>query len=134
MWPMPGFRFWAAAILFSWIMTDFAVAKTATEMSADSGIEGVILVGPTRGGPSRPGVSDSRPLASTAFVVSKDDQVAASFTTDEQGKFHVSLAPGHYVVTAREGIGKLGSYGPFEVDLVAGQIKKVRWMCDTGMR
>ena len=132
---MLDLRLWAAAILLTSLTSDLAVAKTATAMNADAGIEGVIRVGPTRGGPSRPGVSDSRPLTNTAFIVSKDDHVAASFTTDDQGKFHVSLAPGHYVVSARdERSGKLGSYGPFEVDLVAGQIKKVQWMCDTGMR
>jgi hypothetical protein len=131
---MLDLRFLAAAFLLTWMTTDFTVTKTATEMNAGAGIEGVILAGPTRGGPSRPGESDSRPLARTAFVVSKDDHVAASFTTDEHGKFHVSLPPGHYIVATQERIGKLGSYGPFEVDLVAGQIKKVQWMCDTGMR
>jgi hypothetical protein len=130
---MPDLRFVAAAVLFS-CSAQFAVAKTATEMNADAGIEGVIRVGPTRGGPSRPGVSDSRPLTKTTFIVTKDDRVAGSFTTDDEGKFHVSLPPGHYVVATRERAGKLGSYGPFEVDLVAGQIKKVQWMCDTGMR
>ncbi|MEY2584317.1 MAG: hypothetical protein QOD80_343 [Verrucomicrobiota bacterium] len=132
MCPMPDLRFWAAAFLL--MTTQFAFAKTATEMNADAGIEGVIMAGPTRGGPSRPGMSDTRPLAKTAFVVNKDDREVASFTTDDHGKFHVSLAPGHYVVATRERIGKLGNYGPFEVDLVAGQIKKVQWMCDTGMR
>src|SRR4051794_31307505 len=87
------FTFWAAVILFT-MATHFAVAKSASQMNADAGIEGVILAGPTRGGPSRPGVSDSRPLAKTAFVVTKDDREVASFTTDDHGKFHVSLAPG----------------------------------------
>lgn len=130
---MPDLRFVAAAVLFSY-MAQFAAANPATAMSGDAGIEGVIRVGPTRGGPSRPGVSDSRPLTKTTFIVTKDDRVAGSFTTDDEGKFHVSLPPGHYVIATHERAGKLGSYGPFEVDLVAGQIKKVQWMCDTGMR
>ena len=86
------FTFWAAAIFFALMATHFAVAKSATQMNADAGIEGVILAGPTRGGPSRPGVSDSRPLSKTAFVVTKDDREVASFTTDDHGKFHLSLA------------------------------------------
>jgi hypothetical protein len=112
----------------------FAVPNTAAGMSADAGIEGVIRIGPTRGGPSRPGVSDSRPLSKTTFIVTKEERIVGSFTTDDEGKFHVSLPPGHYAVASRERAGKLGSYGPFEVDVVAGEIKKVQWMCDTGMR
>ena len=29
---------------------------------------------------------------------------------------------------------RVGFYGPFEVDIAAGQIKKVQWNCDTGMQ
>jgi hypothetical protein len=28
----------------------------------------------------------------------------------------------------------VGFYGPFEVEIAAGQIKKVQWNCDTGMQ
>lgn len=31
-------------------------------------------------------------------------------------------------------IGHVGHYGPFEVDVTAGQMKKVQWKCDTGMQ
>jgi hypothetical protein len=108
--------------------------QTAGAMNSETGIEGVILVSPIHGGPARQGVADSRPLANTVFVVKGDRGVAGSFTTDQHGKFQVSLPAGHYVVAPRDPHGKIGSYGPFEVDLVPGQIQKVQWMCDTGMR
>ena len=28
----------------------------------------------------------------------------------------------------------VGRYGPFEADVTAGQMTKVEWRCDTGMR
>lgn len=106
----------------------------ATDPEPGTGLEGMIFVGPIRGGPSRVGVSDSAPLANTGFVVMKGSDVVTSFTTDDQGRFRVSLPAGHYTVSIKEQKGKVGRYGPFEVDVAAGETKKVQWNCDTGMR
>ena len=94
----------------------------------------MISVSAVHGGPSRAGVPDSRPLANTAFVVKKGNNTITSFTTDDQGCFRISLAAGHYTISRKDWEGRVGSYGPFEVDVAAGQIKKVQWNCDTGMR
>jgi hypothetical protein len=104
--------------------------------AADSatGLEGVITVGPLYGGPSRIGVSDSRPLANTALIAENQKGTVVSFSTDDQGRFHLSLEPGHYTVSLREKRGGIGRYGPFEADVTAGQMTKVEWRCDTGMR
>ena len=99
-----------------------------------TGIEGVITVGPTHGGPTRVGVPDSKPLANRTFVVENEKGAVASFATDDQGRFRISLAPGHYTVSPKEKRPKIGRYGPFDVDVVAGQMKKVAWYCDSGMR
>src|SRR6267143_192366 len=61
-----------------------------------TGLEGVITVSPIRGGPSRADIPDSGPLANVAFVVENEKGVVGSFTTDDQGQFRISLAPGHY--------------------------------------
>ena len=97
-------------------------------------LEGVISVGPTRGGPSRIGVPDAAPLANTGFVVKNGSDVVTSFTTDDQGRFRISLPAGHYTVSIKERKGKIGRYGPFEIDVAAGQVTKVQWNCDSGMR
>ena len=100
----------------------------------ETGIEGVILIGPTHPGPVRPGITSTAPLANAAFVVSNETGTIAEFTTDGQGRFKVSLAPGHYTVTRKEQQRGIGRSGPFDVDVVAGQMAKVEWRCDTGMR
>ena len=102
--------------------------------TAETGIEGVITVGPTHGGPVRPGMISSRPLANTTFVVGNENGAVAEFTTDYKGHFKISLAPGHYTVTKKERQNRVGRYGPFDVDVVTGQMTKVEWQCDTGMR
>ena len=82
----------------------------------------------------REGVPDSRPLANTTFDVKKGDQTVASFTTDDQGRFRISLPPGHYSISKKDWKVRVGFFGPFEVDIAAGQIMKVQWNCDTGMQ
>ena len=102
--------------------------------AAGTGLEGVIVIAPAHPGPSREGVSDTAPLAHTAFIVQKADATIASFTTDEKGVFRVSLPPGHYTVSQKGPAAKIGHYGPFEVDVAEGHYTKVNWTCDTGMR
>jgi hypothetical protein len=111
-----------------------AQSPSPQKRDPETGVEGVILVGPIHGGPSRQGVPDSRPLASTEFLVAKENSTVTSFHTDDQGRFQVSLLPGHYTISRKDWAAKLGSYGPFEVDVVAGQMKRVQWNCDTGIR
>jgi Prealbumin-like fold domain len=103
--------------------------------NSETGIEGTIALSPTHPGPIREGVPSSAPLANIDFVVTQDDRTVASFQTDEKGYFRVSLPPGHYVVATKEKkSGKVGRRGPFEVDVTSGQMTKVEWHCDTGMR
>ena len=114
----------------------FCYAQTSpTPMpQLETGIEGIITISPAHGGPIRVGEQSSRPLANTPFVVSNESGRVAEFTTDDQGKFKVLIAPGRYTV-AREGPQKgIGRFGPFDVDVAAGQITKVQWQCDSGMR
>ena len=94
----------------------------------------MITISPIHGGPVRPGIPSSKPLANATFVVFNATGPVAEFTTDDQGWFKIALAPGHYTV-ARKGQQKgVGRYGPFEVDVATSQVTKVEWHCDSGMR
>jgi hypothetical protein len=99
-----------------------------------SGIEGVITISPIKAGPVRADAPISRPLANAAFAVEGQKGEIASFTTDNEGRFRVSLAPGHYKVSLKGRTSSIGRYGPFEVEVVAGKMTKVQWECDSGMR
>jgi hypothetical protein len=101
---------------------------------AETGLEGIITISPSHGGPAIIGVPNSKPYANAEFIVKKGDDVVASFKTDEQGQFRLRLTPGHYEVSMKESGRKFGRRGPFEVDIVAGQVKRVEWTCDSGMR
>lgn len=111
-----------------------AETQSTSKTESETGLEGVILVGPIQGGPTKQGVPDSRPLANTEFLVVKENSAVASFKTDDQGRFRISLPSGHYTVSRKDWKATVGSYGPFEVDVAAGRIKTVQWNCDTGIR
>jgi hypothetical protein len=104
-----------------------------TQSGSETGIEGVITIDPTRPGPVRAD-DPSSPLAKTAFMVESQKGEITSFTTDDQGRFRMSLAPGHYKVSLKGKTSGVGHYGPFEVDVVAGKMTKVQWRCDSGIR
>ena len=112
----------------------FAQSPSSPKQDPETGIAGVISVSPVHGGPSRQGVPDSRPLANTEFIVTKENSTVTSFQTDDQGRFQISLLPGHYTISRKNWAAAIGHYGPFEVDVAAGQMKRVQWSCDTGIR
>ncbi len=118
------------------LFSRFVLAETPATPKTEpgTGLEGVISVGPIHGGPSRRGEPDSKPLANTEFVVLKKNSTVASFKTDNQGRFRISLPSGHYTISRKDYKAKIGGYGPFEVDVATGQIKTVQWSCDSGMR
>jgi hypothetical protein len=105
-----------------------------TPSGVETGIEGLITISPSQPGPIRDDTPGSRPLANAAFVVESQKGQVASFTTDDQGHFRISLSPGHYKVSIKGKKGGIGHFGPFEVDVVPGKIANVQWECDSGIR
>jgi|SRR5882724_2042176 len=117
------------------LLTMSAVFSAAqTPSGVETGIEGLITISPTQPGPIGADSPGSKPLANTAFVVENQNGEVASFTTDDQGRFRISVPPGHYRVSIKGKRSGIGRYGPFEVDVAPGKITKVQWECDSGIR
>jgi hypothetical protein len=120
-------------LVFLVMVASFSFGQT--QSGTGTGIEGVITFGPVQPGPISADAPSSQPLANTTFVVENEKKAeVASFTTDEQGRFRVALAPGHYTVSKKGIKGGVGRFGPFDVDVRADQMTKVTWDCDTGIR
>jgi len=102
--------------------------------SSATGIEGVVTISPTHGGPIKEGEPESMPLPNTAFEVKKGDLTVATFETDGEGRFKVSLPPGQYAVTKANLRHAIGHFGPFPVEVTSAKMTTVHWNCDSGMR
>ena len=120
-----------AAMLIT-LVSMTAVAGIASPNA--SGIEGTIVVSPSRPGPIMKGEGPSvAPVSNSQFVVKAGDAIVKTFTTNGDGHFQVALPPGHYVIV-REGAALSVGRWRFEADVVAGQMTKVNWTADSGMR
>jgi hypothetical protein len=109
-----------------------AVAETPPP--GTSGIEGTIVVSPTRPGPIRKeGGPTVAPVRNAQFAIKAGDATVKTFTTDGEGRFQVALPPGHYVIVREGAPPQIGRWR-FEADVVAGQVTKVNWTADSGMR
>jgi hypothetical protein len=73
-------------------------------------------------------------VANTSFAVEKNDGEVTSFITDGQGRFRVSLPPGHYKISLKGRTSGIGRFGPFEADVAPGNMTNVQWECDSGIR
>jgi protocatechuate 3,4-dioxygenase beta subunit len=91
------------------------------------------MVSPSRPGPIHKDGPSAAPAADLKFAVKKEDATVASFTTDAEGRFRVSLPPGHYTVLRDDPGARIGHW-QFEVEVVSGSIAKVKWTGDSGMR
>lgn len=118
--------------------TIFRVSRPAT-----TGIEGQILQGPNCpvGGidcgqpPTRPVRGQVRiETASASRDSGGAGQLVAVVSTDEQGRFSASLAPGHYLVTAVKNEPGFPYAKPALVEVQAGVVSHVDVILDTGIR
>ena len=108
-------------------------AMAETPPPATSGIEGTVLVSPSRPGPITKDGPRSAPVRNVQYVVKAGDATVKTFTTDGEGRFQVALPPGHYVIV-RDGAPPRIGHWRFEADVVAGAMTKVNWTADSGMR
>jgi hypothetical protein len=113
-----------------------ALAACRTLGAAEGVLEGIVLKGPLCPGPVRIGhPCPDRPFSALFHVLDPDGKEAARFTSDEKGRFRVTLAPGRYTVVPDPSAHFPES--PFNrkaVAIEAGKTTAVELHFDTGMR
>src|SRR6266705_5982581 len=112
-------RFRKLLIAFGVIAMAVCASTGQTPSAGESGIEGVITISPANPGPIRADAPGSVPLANATFVVEKNNGEVTSFITDDQGRFRVSLPPGHYKISLKGRKSGIGHFGPFETDVAS---------------
>src|ERR1700674_5594816 len=124
-----SFSITAATFIACFAMTAGAEAPSP----GTSGIKGTVLVSPSRPGPITKDGPSVAPARNVQFLVKAGDATVKTFTTDGEGRFQVALPPGHYVILREDAGARIGRWR-FEADVVAGEMTKVNWTADSGMR
>ena len=91
------------------------------------------MVSPSRPGPIHKDGPSRAPAPNIQFIVKKAEVRVTSFTTDGEGRFRVSLPPGHYTVLREDPGARIGHW-QFEAEVKTGEMTKVQWTGDSGMR
>ena len=128
-----GFRNPITLMLAALCMIGSLQAATP-EKNIETGIKGTVLWGPVMPGPARVGQSDEAPLQAS-FLVLDSGQKVASFQSDDEGHFEVSLPPGDYTIVPDESKRKLFPGGQKKVVTVPEDgFAQITLRFDTGMR
>lgn len=105
---------------------------------ADQGtVTGQVLAGPTCPVQSATNPCPDKPVPNRAvMVMTSAGAVAASTTTDAQGRYSVAVAAGSYIMRVAIIRGQIGmrQTSPSNVEVVAGQTITVNIELDTGIR
>jgi hypothetical protein len=102
-----------------------------------TGVRGTVTAGPTcpvERDPPDPGCAE-RPVAGAVLVFTDAGGLeVARVTSAADGTFTVELAPGAYHVSAEPVDGLMGTPGPMDVEVEAGQPTELQVSYDTGIR
>jgi len=106
--------------------------------SAPSGIQGVVMLGPTCPVESTPGANDPvpcvTPYSAELVILDGENAVVARVTSGADGAFVLNLAPGEYIVTPATGTDSYPIANPVSVTVVPGQFAHIEVNYDTGIR
>jgi hypothetical protein len=113
------------------------VACAAAPGGSPTGVRGTVTAGPTcpvEREPPDPGCAE-RPVAGAVLVFTDAGGLeVARVTSAADGSFTVELAPGAYHVSAEPVAGLMGTPGPMDVEVEAGQPTELQVSYDTGIR
>jgi hypothetical protein len=106
--------------------------------STPSGIQGVVMLGPTCPVESTPGANDPvpcvTPYSAELVILDGENAVMARVTSAADGAFVINLPPGDYIVTPATGTDSYPIANPVSVTVVPGQFAHIEVNYDTGIR
>lgn len=109
-----------------------ALALAACAASAASEISGRVLAGPTCPVQRIDSPCPDRPVAMALAVTDERGGVVARVTSDADGRFHLALAPGSYVI--RSDGSRLPLLRPTPFVVVTGRVTELDLRADSGIR
>lgn len=115
------------------LVLQMACARSPSIEPGDSGIEGVVLLGPTCPVETPESPCPHRPIEAELTVIGDgSDNVVRLGSSGPDGRFRVSVGPGDYTLSATAS-GAM-SCDPQDVTVEGGRFTEVTVQCDTGIR
>ncbi|TAL71697.1 MAG: carboxypeptidase regulatory-like domain-containing protein [Rhodanobacter sp.] len=113
----------------------FVMASPTMAAHGATGLDGTVSVSPARPGPQHIGAPSVAPLAKMVVRVRRSDgHEVAHATSDDQGRFTVSVPVGTYDVVVDVQGAALPRCPVTPARVRDGQLTRVQIVCDSGMR
>ncbi|GIV62632.1 MAG: hypothetical protein KatS3mg044_1498 [Rhodothermaceae bacterium] len=124
-----------ACILIAPLLLILMACQTMDTAALDSGVEGHVLRSPARPGPVRSGEANEAPFSATFTILDEEGRLVATFATDDDGYFRVSLPPGTYTLVPSADAPIMNPTSQQRTFTVtAGTYHTLRLVFDTGLR
>lgn len=111
------------------------IPPTVTSSVGKSGIDGMIVLGPTCSGTPAPGDPCMMPYEATVFVLSEEGNLVTQFRSGTDGKFVINIPAGTYILDPQQPPGN----SPYTVNkqtvtVPQGRYAEVSIIYDTGIQ
>jgi hypothetical protein len=111
------------------------MASCSSWIPADTGIEGQVFIGPTCPVVQADNPCPDKAYQATLTILNSAGRKITRFTTDDEGRFQVPLAPGNYILRPETPAGQpmpVAAEQPFGV--IEGQFTQLKVTFDSGIR
>lgn len=127
-----GKKFRAAGLLTA--ETPTPAVTPAPLKPGESGIQGMVTISPTCGGPVRPGQDCTAPYQAAITVLNQAGQAVAQVTSGADGRFALALPPGAYTLRPEKPAKGIAQAAEVSVTVAAGEVAAVEITYDSGLR
>src|SRR5512135_3507416 len=111
------------------------MVSCSPQVPANTGVEGQVFIGPTCPVVQINNPCPDKTYQDTLTILNPAGRKVLKFTTDAEGRFQVSLAPGNYILHPETPAGQPMPFGrelPFSV--IDGQFTQLKVIYDSGIR
>ena len=127
--PSPLVWLWLVLVVMA------ACGPTAASVPPNTGIKGMVTLGPTCPVEQVGGPPCIKPLAAALVITSAEDgSVVARVSSGPDGAFQVDVPPGDYVIVPEPGGDPFPVGQPVEVSVEAGAYTEIEVAYDSGIR